>query len=120
MMNTMINTEQYRVGQTQQCIRLAGVLTITKKMLTFAQQDDWEQVAECELERRDDLSQCFSDTLPAADAELVAEAMAALLHLNEELMALLKIARAKVMEQGQAFSRQRSAAGSYRDMETAR
>ena len=119
-MSTMIHQDQFRVGQTQQCKRLASVLTITKKMLAFAQQDDWEQVAECELERRDDLSRCFSDTLPVADAELFAEAMAALLHLNEELMALLKVARAKVMEQGQAFSRQRSAAGSYREMETAR
>ena len=120
MMKTVILSEQYRIGQTQQCKRLASVLTLTKKMLAFAEQDDWSQVTECELERREDLARCFSDTLPAADAELFAEAMAALLHLNEELMALLKIARTNVMEQGQAFSRRRSAASSYRDMDAAR
>jgi hypothetical protein len=119
-MSTMIPAEKYMAGQTQQCKRLANVLTITKQMLAFAEQDNWDQVTECELERREDLGRCFSDTQPAADAELIAEAMAALLHLNEELMALLKVARTKVMEQGQAFSRQRSAASSYREMDAAR
>jgi len=42
--------------------------------------------------------------------------MAALLHLNEELMSKLKIARTAVMEQGREFSRQRSAASSYREV----
>ena len=41
-------------------------------------------MAKRELERREDLAACFSDPVPAADVELVAQAMAALLHLNEE------------------------------------
>jgi len=112
--------EQSMAGQAQQCRRLAQVLTLTKQMLTLAEEGEWEQVAEYELARREDLATCFTDTRPAADAELIAEAMAALLHLNEELMAKLKIARSQVMEQGREHTRQRRAVGSYRDVATAR
>ena len=112
--------EKSMLGQVQQCRRLAQVLTLTKKMLVLAEEGEWEQVANFELERRDDLAACFSDTRPAADAELIAEAMAALLHLNEELMAKLKVARAQVLEQGREYNRQRNAVGSYQEVATAR
>jgi len=113
---TVMLQAQSATGQVQQCRRLAQVLTLTKQMLSLAEEGEWEQVAEHELERREDLAMCFSDTNPAADAELIAEAMAALLHLNEELMSRLKVARTEVMEQGREFTRQRSAANSYREV----
>ena len=100
--------------QVQQCRRLAHVLSLTKQMLGHADKGEWEQVTEIELERREDLLACFSGTMPAQDAELVAQAMATLLHLNEELMAKLKVARAAVMAQGQEISRSRNAVNSYR------
>lgn len=115
-----VSQEQSMVGQAEQCRRLAQVLTLTRQMLALAEEGEWEQVAERELDRREDLATCFSDTRPAADAELIAEAMATLLHLNEELMAKLKIARADVMAQGREYNRQRSAAGSYREIADAR
>lgn len=100
-------------AQAQQCRRLAHVLGLTKEMLSLAEQDQWDSVAEKELERRDDLLQCFSESRPAGDTELVAQAMAALLHLNEELMAKLKVARAAVMAQGQEMTQNRKAVNSY-------
>ncbi|MEH6616217.1 MAG: flagellar protein FliT [Porticoccus sp.] len=106
--------------QARQCRRLAHVLTLTKKMLFHADNGEWEQVTELELDRRDDLSACFSDAKSVADSVLIAEAIAALLHLNEELMAKLKIARDIVMEQGVEYSRNRSAVGSYQKIDVVR
>ena len=104
--------------QVKQCRRLAQVLTLTRQMLVHAERGEWEQVAEQEVARREDLTACFSDSVPAADTELMAQAMAALLHLNEELMSKLKLARDKVMEQGREFTHNRNAVGSYRAVGT--
>jgi len=107
-------------GQLDHCKRLAHVLSLTKNMLALAEDGQWDQVAEKELERRADLAACFSDsTAAASNAEVFAEAMAALLHLNEELMAKLKVARDMVMEEGRQHTRNRNALGSYRDIDTA-
>ena len=100
-------------GRMEQCRRLAHVLGLTKQMLSLAESGEWEQVAERELERRDDLMLCFSELMPAGDTELVAEAMATLLHLNEELTAKLKVARSAVMAQGREFTKNRNAVSSY-------
>lgn len=116
----VIDQVQPLSDQAQQCRRLAHVLTLTKKMLSHADKGEWEQVTELELERRDDLSACFSDAMAAADSVLIAEAIAALLHLNEELMAKLKTARDVVMEQGIEYSRNRSAVGNYQKIEVVR
>ena len=97
----------------EQCRRLAHVLGLTKTMLTHAGNGEWEQVAEMELLRRDDLMLCFSQSTPPGDTVLVAEAMATLLHLNEELMAKLKVARSAVMAQGLEFAKNRTAVSSY-------
>jgi hypothetical protein len=102
-----------------QCQRLANVLTLTKQMLMHADNGEWEQVAQQELGRRDDLAACFSDRSPAADVELIAEAMAALLHLNEELMSKLKVARLAVIEQSREYKRNRNALSSYKAVDAA-
>ncbi len=104
------------VAQAEQCKQLAQVLTLTKRMLILAGDGQWDEVAECEIERRGDLAACFNDNYPAADADLYAEAMAALLHLNEELMSKLKVARNEVLEQGREYSRQVGALNSYREV----
>ena len=106
--------------QVSHCRRLARVLTMTKDMLVLADQNQWERVAELETERRDDLAACFSNTVSVADSVLVAEAVAALLHLNEELMTRLKTARQEVMEQGIEFSRNRSAVENYQAVDIAK
>lgn len=100
-------------AQAAQCKRLAYVLGLTQDMLRLADDGDWDKVARLEQDRREDLIDCFAQARPAGDAELVAQAMATLLHLNEELMAKLKAARSSVMEQGAEFTKNRSAASSY-------
>lgn len=107
-----LNSEARSV-QVQQCQRLAHVLGMTQNMLQLADAGQWDEVATMELERRDDLLACFDDAQPVGDSELVAQAMAALLHLNEEVMAKLRVARTAVMAQSQDFARNRAAATSY-------
>jgi transposase len=89
---------------------------MTQEMLERAREEDWDAVAERERERRDDLRRCFTEATPAEHGELVAEALAALLHLNEELMALLAAARERVLEQGVTQVRTRTAIDRYRDV----
>lgn len=100
-------------AQATLCQRLAYVLGLTKDMLEHADAGEWGKVADIEQQRREDLVACFADARPSGEPELVAQAMAALLHLNEELMLMLKDARQEVMAQGEAFARNRSATQSY-------
>ena len=108
--------ERVAAAASPQCRRLARVLLITQEMLERAREDDWDAVAERERERRDDLRRCFAEATPAEHGELVAEALAGLLQLNEELMALLATARERVLEQGVAQARTRTAIDRYRDV----
>ncbi|MCR9104333.1 MAG: flagellar protein FliT [Gammaproteobacteria bacterium] len=105
--------------QMRHCQRLAQALKLTERMLRHAENDEWQQVTELEVERREDLNACFSGQIPPVDAELVAQAMAALLHLNEELMSRLKVARSTAMAQGRELSTKRQAVDSYRAVEAA-
>lgn len=112
-----VMTEAQLSEQVSACRRLARVLVMTREMIEHADTGDWEWVADMERQRRDDLNLCFSDAVPLAESEVMAEALAVLLHLNEELMARLKVARKAAMEQGRTFSRKRNALSSYQGVE---
>tara|TARA_R110000823_G_scaffold47903_13_gene121869 strand:+ start:705 stop:1070 length:366 start_codon:yes stop_codon:yes gene_type:complete len=105
--------------QVRHCQRLAQALLLTEQMLEHAANDEWARVTELEIERREDLAACFSRQIPPADTELVAQAMAALLHLNEELMSRLRVARSAAMAQGRELTGKRQAVNSYRAVESA-
>tara|TARA_R110002110_G_scaffold405241_1_gene624199 strand:+ start:32286 stop:32645 length:360 start_codon:yes stop_codon:yes gene_type:complete len=112
-MNLAAQLDETSTAQVQQCRRLAGVLTLTQTMLNLADQGDWEQVVELERERRDDLAECFSNTVSIDDSALIAEALAALLSLNEELMSKLNQAKTAALQNGVQFSRNRNALDNY-------
>ena len=80
---------------------LATVIKTTKNMLQLADQGEWGTVAELELLRREDLQFCFDMPADEDKAELVAEALAVLLHLNEELM---DAAKKRLAELGKQLS----------------
>lgn len=106
-------------SQVRHCRRLAKVLTVTRQMLVSAEEGDWDTVADMESQRREDLVACFAQPVPLGDTELVAEAMATLLHLNEELMAKLRVARSAVMAQGMDFTKSRQALSTYHAVDAA-
>ncbi len=102
-----------RGDHTGRCRRLADVLTLTRDMLERAHEGDWDSVTLMERERREGLAQCFAEPMNAEFGELVAEALAVILHLNEELMEKLRAARDDVLAQGVEQARTRSAIGQY-------
>ncbi|MDZ7783999.1 MAG: flagellar protein FliT [Halioglobus sp.] len=117
-MTAGIATKPSVSDQVWHCRCLARALKLTEQMLAHADRGEWEQVARVELERREDLTASFSRAVPPGDAELVAEAMAALLHLNEELMSKLKVARTAALAQGRELAGKREAVTSYLQVES--
>ena len=79
-----------------QAAKLAAVLKLTQTMLTAAQSGEWVEVSEGELHRRALLEECFSKPINPELSEIFAEALATMLHMNEELVALLEEAKAEV------------------------
>ena len=75
---------------------LASVVLLTEKMLCSARDDAWEAVTEYELERREALALCFATPIPVEQSELFSEALAAMLHMNEEMIGLLEVAKENV------------------------
>ena len=95
---------------------LATVINTTRTMLELAGQEQWDAVADLEKLRREDLVRCFEIPVSGEQGELLAEALAVLLHLNEELMSKLSLARDELALEGKQESRQINAAGEYERM----
>ena len=76
-----------------QCALLANVLTRTSRMLEAARSGDWPLVTAMENKRSQLVKQCFSEPVGAENSELFSEALAIMLHMNEELVALLEAAK---------------------------
>ena len=86
---------------------LAAIIGITSEMLAAAQANEWGSVTTNEVRRRALLDQCFADPVKPEYSEVFAEALAVLLHMNEELTELLRFAKTdlvKNMEQHRADS----------------
>ena len=78
-----------------QCALLANVLTRTSRMLEAACSGDWPLVTAMENKRSQLVKQCFSEPVGAENSELFSEALAIMLHMNEELVALLEDAKGR-------------------------
>jgi hypothetical protein len=96
------------------------VIKTTRNMLALAEQEAWDAVADLEVLRREDLKRCFDIPVQEDKGELLAEALAVLLHLNEELMSQLKNARDQVAEEGNTQVRNLEAAGEYQKIHLVR
>ncbi|MDA8678181.1 flagellar protein FliT [Luminiphilus sp.] len=99
---------------------LATVVNTTRNMLSLADDSQWDAVADLELLRREDLRQCFEIPVNGDQSELVSEALAVLLHLNEELTAKLSRAREHSAEQGAVLATKVEAMNEYHRMRLVR
>ena len=99
---------------------LATVIKTTRNMLLLAEQEAWDGVAYLEVLRREDLKRCFEIPVVSDQGELVAEALAVILHLNEELMSRLQVARDVVREEGSAQARTLEAVVEYQSIHLVR
>jgi hypothetical protein len=101
----IVDSEAEKQEQNEsQSNRLAKVLLVSEEMLGLARDNEWQLVAELEKTRRENLEQCFALPVPDGSEQLFSEALAAMLTLNEELIALLETAKSDIaikrIEQG--------------------
>lgn len=108
------NTAEPTGGERDLRFRLARLLRYSEEMLVCAQLGDWETVEAMERERRPELEDCFARALDSSDSAVIMEAVATLMHLNEQLVKLVRQAREAVVARQGSLKRGRSAAGIYR------
>lgn len=100
-----------------QCALLANVLTRTSRMLDAARSGDWTLVTAMENKRSQLLKQCFSEPMSPENSEIFSEALAIMLHMNEELVALLNEAKASAAIQRGSDRKTHKALAQYLDIE---
>lgn len=93
--------------RSDQCALLSKALLTTREMHHAAVAGDWDVVSEHEATRRDWIQACFEEPVVPEHAHLFSEALAVILHLNEEVMATLQDAReaASAKHAGQVHAR---------------
>lgn len=104
-------------GGRQQGAALAEVVLMTEEMLTCAKSNAWDAVTELEEKRRIALATCFSTPVPIGQSELFSEALAAMLHMNEELISLLEVAKQDVAVKRTDQRHTKRSLGHYLDVE---
>ena len=99
--------------QSGQCLDLANVLLATDEMLRVARDANWERVTELEASRKKRLALCFAKPMLPENSQLFSEALAVMLHLNEELVSLLNQAKADVALQDREGKSAQTSIGQY-------
>ena len=98
-----------------QCALMANILMRTYRMLEAARSGDWDVVTVSEKKRSQLLRDCFAEPIHPANSELFSEALATMLHLNEELVALLTQAKIEAAKKHGADVKTQEAIGHYLD-----
>ena len=111
-------TAQALAEHRGQCTLLANVLLMTQEMVALAESGVWDAVAGMEGDRRAQLQGCFAAPVPPEHSEIFAEALAAMLHLNEELMSLLEQAKTNIADRHSQQVETRRGITQYLDIET--
>lgn len=110
-----VGEDMHNHGRASQ---LAAVLRLTQLMLDAAQEGDWVEVAEGESRRQSLLNDCFQVPVEPHLAEVSAEALATMLHLNEELVALLEAAKAELSAAIKGVDGQKKKLAHYLDVDS--
>lgn len=104
--------EQEECQLSQKRFQLAKLLRCTEAILVCAQKGDWESVEEMENSRKKEIAACFSNP-SHEETPLIAEALATLIFLNEQITKLVKQAKADLLAEQQSFKNGRVAAQNY-------
>lgn len=104
--------QRQELGERQRRFQLARVLRLTETMLQHAEAGDWEELETLERQRKDELDQCF-DLQNAQPSLEVAEALTALMSLNERIVALVRAARDALGEKHRLHNGRHRAADAY-------
>lgn len=92
--------------------QLARLITLSEEMLEHARDGGWEQVEALELQRRVELEECFAlqNEHPSL---LIAQALATLIHINDQMVSLVRQARDLVSTEHTLGYRSHQAAMTY-------
>ena len=88
-------------------------LSMTEDMLQRAQEGDWGALGALEIERRGIIESFFATQVPEQDAPYVADGIRALMALDQQIMALCKVARDDVAHKAGVVSQGRRAEAAY-------
>lgn len=105
---------KHEIHQRRQRVQLARLLQITEKMLECAQEGDWATVEELEALRKTELDACY-DLQQQQPSLLIAEALATLLYLNDQIVALVKVARSRLVANHNNAMRNKAVIDLYQD-----
>lgn len=100
--------------QNKQRFRLARLLRSTEEILHCAQLGDWASVESMEKQRQAELVACFSGD-NSEPSPLIAEALATLLLMNNQIAELVKKAKSDLVSQQQQMESQKTIAGEYEE-----
>jgi hypothetical protein len=95
---------------------MADLLLMSEDMVALAKNDEWDRVTELEELRRQALAQCFESPVALEHSALFSEALAAMLHLNEEVISLLEAAKQEVAIKRTDQIKVRRSIGHYLDV----
>jgi len=101
--------------QSGQCLDMASVLLATDEMLKAAQGGHWDRVSELEATRRKRLERCFAQPIMPENSELFSEALAVMLHVNEELVSVVQQVRDQVSVSRNRHAKKKDALRHYLD-----
>jgi hypothetical protein len=92
--------------------QLARVLKVTEQMLEQANAGNWDMVEDLEAQRSLELQECFQ-MQDEGPSELIAEALATLIYLNEQLVQIVRYARERATADRFEHRRALQAANAY-------
>ena len=110
-------TDQSVADQAWAASGLAKVLLMTENMLSLAREDSWDAVTDLEEQRREVLAACFVSPIPPSQSQIFSEALAAMLHMNEEMIGLLEAAKENVAIKRTDQRHKKRSLGHYLDIE---
>lgn len=84
--------EEKQLHEQRRRFQLARLITLSEDMLECARSADWDKVEELEVLRRVELEECF--TLQTEHPSLlISQALAALIHINDQIVVVVREAR---------------------------
>lgn len=118
MMADQVTDDAYQGPDAARARSLADILMMTEDMVEAARNNEWDKVTKMEERRRNALAECFRSPVPEEHTELFSAALAAMLHLNEELIALVEEAKSAVAIKRTDQNRTSKSLGHYLDIES--
>ena len=97
VVNTSVteSAHETEIHDRQTRFQLARLITLSEEMLEHARAGSWNEVEEMEIVRRVELAECFA-MQHEQPSLLIAQALATLIHINEQLVLAVRHARDQV------------------------